>query len=211
MSNKVLSADNQQERLINVGWIVGFVDGEGCFSVGFVKQPDRKEAIRLRRGYKTGFQVFHEFAVTQGEKSKYVLYALKDFFGVGNVYVNRRYDNHKEYVYRYVVRKRQDLLNVIIPFFEKYELRTSKHNDFEKFAQSIQLLVKGEHLSHEGLIKIAEIASTMNRMKQRDALIRILRDHTSTSAHKGEEMVRTVWRHTGSLLERRRSELLLYW
>src|SRR5947208_15070097 len=30
-------ADNQQERLRTVGWIVGFVDGEGCFSVTIQK------------------------------------------------------------------------------------------------------------------------------------------------------------------------------
>jgi hypothetical protein len=35
MSNgkNVMSADNQQERLDPM-WIVGFVDGEGCFYVG---------------------------------------------------------------------------------------------------------------------------------------------------------------------------------
>src|SRR5215212_6586132 len=32
-------ADNQQERLIELGWVIGFVDGEGCFSIGFVRQP----------------------------------------------------------------------------------------------------------------------------------------------------------------------------
>ena len=31
-------ADNQQERLIELGWVLGFVDGEGCFSIGFVRQ-----------------------------------------------------------------------------------------------------------------------------------------------------------------------------
>ena len=57
------SAGNQQERLIQLGWVIGFVDGEGCFSLGFVRQPCRAE----RKGYKTGYQVFHEFAVTQGD------------------------------------------------------------------------------------------------------------------------------------------------
>jgi len=40
-------ADNQQERLIKIGWIVGFVDGEGCFSINFIKQNDKKEWIIL--------------------------------------------------------------------------------------------------------------------------------------------------------------------
>jgi hypothetical protein len=58
----VMDADNQQERLIKLGWVIGFVDGEGCFCVGFVKQSD----CFKRKGYKTGYQVSHEFAVTQG-------------------------------------------------------------------------------------------------------------------------------------------------
>ena len=28
-SNKASRAENQQERLIKIGWVVGFVDGEG--------------------------------------------------------------------------------------------------------------------------------------------------------------------------------------
>ena len=59
------AADNQQERLVKIGWITGFVDGEGCFSIHVVRQPHRAN----RRGYRTGFQVAHQFVVTQGAKS----------------------------------------------------------------------------------------------------------------------------------------------
>ena len=169
-----MGAENQQERLIGIGWIVGFVDGEGCFSVGFIKQPDRA----TRKGYKTGYQVFHEFAVTQGAKSLPVLQQFRDFFGVGQVFANRRTDNHKEHLYRFVVRSRKDLLSVIIPFFRKHRLRTSKAVDFEKFAQCVEWIEAKRHLTHKGLIDIAEITQTMNRKKSREALIRILRDHT---------------------------------
>jgi hypothetical protein len=61
--DNVAGAENQQERLIEFrGWVIGFVDGEGCFSIGFVRQPDRPG----RRGYRIGFQVCLEFAVTEG-------------------------------------------------------------------------------------------------------------------------------------------------
>jgi hypothetical protein len=60
--DKVMGADNQQERLIQLGWVIGFVDGEGCFSIGFVRQPDRKR----RKGYRTGYQVSHEIAKSPG-------------------------------------------------------------------------------------------------------------------------------------------------
>src|SRR5579859_7908043 len=104
-SDNLWSADNQQERSVRIGWVLGFVDGEGCFSIGFVRQPDRTN----RRGYKTGYQVSHEFAVTQGASGSACLESLREFFGVGDVIPNRRYDNHREHMYRYAVRRRDDL------------------------------------------------------------------------------------------------------
>ena len=174
MSNNPTGADNQQERLILLGWVVGFVDGEGCFSIGFIHQPDREQ----RKGYKTRIQVFHEFAVTQGERSLSALQTLQNFFGVGHLIVNRRRDNHKEPLYRYVVRKRSALLEVIIPFFRQHPLRTAKWDDFEKFARCVEWMAAGYHRTPEGLQAIAEIVATMNRRKDRAGRIRILRDHT---------------------------------
>jgi LAGLIDADG endonuclease len=171
----VTSAENQQERLIEFrGWVIGFVDGEGCFSIGFVRQPRRSG----RSGYRTGYQVAHEFAVTQGAQSVSVLHELHEFFGVGQVIANRRYDNHREHLYRYVVRRREDLLETVIPFFQEYPMRTSKQANFEKFVVVVEMIAAGRHLTTEGLVQIAEIAETMNRRKPRHELIRILRDHT---------------------------------
>ena len=181
MSKNVLHADNQQERLLMVGWIVGFVDGEGCFSINFVKQPDRKETNRLRKGYKTGFQIAYEFAVTQGESSLDCLKKIKDFFGVGNLFPNQRYDNHKENLYRYVVRKREDLINVIIPFFKHYPLKTAKTKNFKLFTKCMKKIEKGEHLTKQGIIKIAKLSEQMNSKKSKEHIIRILRNQTSDS------------------------------
>src|SRR6266508_1459742 len=89
-SDNPSGAENQQERLIRLGWVIGFVDGEGCFSVGFVRQPDRAG----RRGYRTGYQVSHSFVVVQGARSKRCLEELNEFFGVGRLFINRRRDNH---------------------------------------------------------------------------------------------------------------------
>jgi hypothetical protein len=169
-----ISAGNQQERLIHLGWVIGFVDGEGCFSLGFVRQPNRTH----RRGYRTGYQVFHEFAVTQGVRSLACLKNLREFFGVGQVLPNRRYDNHKEHLHRYVVRRRSELLAVVIPFFRRHPLRSSKRQDFEKFAQCVEWIEAGLHLTKDGLVRIAETTQTMNRQKPRALLISFLRDQT---------------------------------
>jgi LAGLIDADG DNA endonuclease family protein len=180
-SDNSSAAENQQERLIKIGWITGYVDGEGCFSINLIRQPHRHN----RRGYKTGFQVAHEFAVTQGASSVDSLHLLMKFFGVGNVYINKRYDNHKEHMYRYCVRARKELVKTIIPFFDQYPLRTSKQGNFLKFAECIGLIETGAHLTRSGLINIVEIAETMNHKKPRTEIIRILRDYTpDTDPHR---------------------------
>jgi len=148
-----IGAEDQQERLIRIGWVVGFVDGEGCFSVGFVKQPDRAS----RRGYRTGYQVAHSFVVVQGARSLGSLKELWDFFGVGAVSINRRRDNHREHLHRFIVSARDELRQVVIPFFRDHPLRTSKRHDFESFARCVEICATGRHLTVPGLIEIAEI------------------------------------------------------
>jgi hypothetical protein len=111
-----MGADNQQERLRTVGWVVGFVDGEGCFSM----------AIQRCRVMKLGWQVFPEFVVTQGAKSLSALQFLMQFFCCGRIFVNRRHDNHKEPLYRFCVCAVKDLREKIVPFFSENQLRTAK-------------------------------------------------------------------------------------
>ena len=181
-SDNVTGAENQQERLIEFrGWVIGFVDGEGCFSIGLVRQPDRAG----RRGYKTGYQVLPRFVVSQGVSSVRALEDLKEFFGCGRIFVNHRHDNHRENMAQFIVSRRDDLTKTVIPFFRQFPLRTAKQRDFEKFAACVELITRGRHLTPDGLIEIAEIAETMNRRKPRTDLIRILRDYTPGTLDTG--------------------------
>jgi hypothetical protein len=124
-SENVWSAENQQERLITIGWLVGFVDGEGCFSC----------PVFQNRTMSLGWQVQPAFVVVQGESSRGVLEGMARFFGCGNVYANRRNDNHREDLFRYNVSRFRDLRDVIVPFFLENPLRTAKRDNFAKFAE----------------------------------------------------------------------------
>jgi len=123
------------------------------------------------------WQVRPEFAVAQGASSRAVLEDMVRFFGCGKVYRNSRHDNHREDMYRYCVRRFDDLRSVIVPFFREHPLRTSKRDNFEKFARVIELMELRRHLTVPGIIEIAEITQTMNHRKPSEVL-RILRDHT---------------------------------
>ena len=155
-SKKVIGADNQQERLKMAGWISGFTDGEGCFTISVIKNSTTR----------FGKQIFPEFVITQGEKSLDVLYKIKNYFNCGSIILNKRYDNHNEHLYRYCVRSISELQNKIIPFFEEYALQTYKRNDFKIFKRIIKLMIKKQHLTNEGWKKILKLASKTNRKKK---------------------------------------------
>ena len=147
---------NQQERSEIELWIVGFTDGEGCFSVSMF----RNKTTTL------GWQVFPEFVLTQGKKSLPALEIFLRHFKCGKIYKNTRYDNHKEHLYRYCVRSLQDLREVIIPFFKKHRLYTAKQHDFELFSEIVESLFQKKHLSESGLRAIARKIEKMNRKKK---------------------------------------------
>ena len=127
-------------------WVVGFVDGEGCFFVGINRHLEMT----------SGFQVLPEFTVVQHQRDIQLLHALKQFFGCGVV---RR--NHAERM-AYRVRSVDHLNEKIIPFFEQHPLKSKKRIDFVKFRRVLQLMARGEHRAADGVEKIRTIAATMN-------------------------------------------------
>ena len=153
--NNASSADNQQERLETSSWIVGFVDGEGCFSA----------SIFRNRTTSLGWQVFPEFVITQGESSITALKKVRNYFQCGSVIVNKRYDNHTENLYRYCVRSVEELDGTIIPFFKRHPLQTAKKEDFAIFCDIVQKMKAKQHLSVDGMAEIAKQIEKMNRQK----------------------------------------------
>jgi LAGLIDADG endonuclease len=132
-------------------WVVGFVDGEGCFFVGINPHPDMT----------TGFQVLPEFTVVQHERDVQLLHALKAFFGCGVV----RQNNGDRMCYR--VRDAQHLRERIVPFFEKHPLKSKKQIDFAKFRRILIRMERGEHLTTEGIETIRSMIATMNTGRER--------------------------------------------
>lgn len=141
------------ERIFNPYWVVGFVDGEGCFSVGVFKN----KSLRL------GYQVQLEFCVTQHIRDHNLLLQFIEFFGCGYVTTDGPMK------YKYLVRDLSDLNRVIIPFFQSYPLRTIKQLDFNSFASVASMMNDKKHLTEQGLLDIQKIKGSMNRNRKFEA------------------------------------------
>ena len=131
-------------------WIRGFTDGEGCFYVGI----NKNNTMTMM------FQVLPEFVISQHNRDVKILYEIKEFFKCGLVK-----KNNKE-VSCFSVRNLKHLNTIIIPFFEKNPLLTSKKFNFIKFRWIVKCMLERKyHLSSQGLEKIIKIKKRMNTQK----------------------------------------------
>ncbi len=131
---------------LDAQWIAGFVDGEGCFHVGISEHAEMKQ----------GVQILPEFTVVQHERDAQLLHALKAYFGCGVVRTN-----HGDRM-AYRVRDRKQLIERIIPFFMKHQLKSKKRIDFEKFRRVLLMMEADRHLTAEGVEEIRRIAGQMD-------------------------------------------------
>ncbi len=154
MSNKVVSADNQQERLekrIHPWYITGFVEGEGTFHVALYHDPRMK----------FGIKIIPEFHVNQSYLRINTLQEIQRYFECG--YIKENHKNRiKDVTYVYVVRDRNDLQKKIIPFFHRYPLLSDKMKSFELFAKIVSQMTRTSHLSRGQVKKIIKTAYRMN-------------------------------------------------
>lgn len=141
---------------IDSNYVVGLVDGEGSFTA-YVKNPESSKEVKRRT------RVEPRFLLKLIEKDKDILYELKKFFGCGNVYFQIDKRPKHQNCYRFEVTDRNDLKNIIIPFFQKNSLKLrSKKSDFEIFCKIIEMVMKKEHLNKMGLKRIFNLKQKMH-------------------------------------------------
>jgi hypothetical protein len=128
-------------------YISGYADGEGCFTVSI--SPRAKLAV--------GWEVRPSFSVSQNGDRAEVLHALQVYFGCGSIRPDR-----SDKTLKWETRRLEDLLERVVPHFERYPLLSGKRLDFERFAAVCRLMADGAHRSRGGLVEIVEIARAMN-------------------------------------------------
>src|SRR3972149_10965653 len=97
---------------LNPYYLVGLVDGEGCFSITFNRHKNNRIEVRLI------------FEIELREDDKEILERVKETLDCGSIY----YLNYKRYKrwrphYKYKVSNIKDISTKIIPFFQKYPLQ----------------------------------------------------------------------------------------
>ena len=128
-------------------YISGYVDGEGCFTVSFSRRT------RMRGGW----GVRPSFSVSQNADRGEVLSEMLEYFGCGTIRPDR-----SDQTVKYEVRDIRSLQLQVIPHFVAFPLRSSKRQDFERFAAVCDLVGRRAHLTEAGFVEVVTIATEMN-------------------------------------------------
>jgi hypothetical protein len=114
--------------------------------------------VKIQKSQSTKrFSIDLVYSLTQGDEK--LLICVKNFFNCGNVY-------RKGNVFDFVVTRFDDIVNKIIPFFNKYLVIGIKSKDFNNFCQVAELMNKKLHLTESGLNQIREIKAEMNKKRK---------------------------------------------
>lgn len=129
--------------MLNPHYIVGFVDGEGCFCISINRNGHRLPEVRLI------------FEIELREDDEPVLREIQKVLGCGNIYrlEYARYAKWRPHV-KLKVSNFADISQKIIPFFKRYPLQAKKRHDFERFCQVAELIKIKAHLTSEGVEQI---------------------------------------------------------
>lgn len=142
----------------NPFWVSGFTSGDGSFHLNLNQTSNR---VSLR------------YSINLNIRDIEVLKGLASYFNSLNK-PNDLVDkfslvkkiNISNNTVSFQVTKLSDLIEVIIPFFEKYPIQGVKSLDFLEFKKVAILMMDKEHLSIEGFNKILEIKLNMNKYRE---------------------------------------------
>lgn len=146
-SNTLTNEVTNNKSNMNPGFVTGLIDAEGSFSVSVLKSSSTK----------TGWGVNARFKITVHITDLDLMLNLKKFFGedIGKIVIFKD-------TCTYRVDKLKDILELIIPHFDKYPLATQKLADYILFKEIVSLMKNKEHLTLDGLKKILSYKASLN-------------------------------------------------
>lgn len=135
---------------INKNWLIGFIDGEGCFYINIIKKP-------------TGHSVWLLFQITQHIRDIELLNYISLFLGCGTV--NPRSVTGKgANAADFEVSKLAIIQKIIIPYMFD-ELKSSKSKDFNLFCEAADIIKnkKGRTWNVDDISTLTFIKNKMNK------------------------------------------------
>lgn len=142
---------------------MGFIEGEGCFSISFIRSKTQK----------LGYQIKPMFVIKLTESEKEVLEKIRIYLGnIGNIYLESSESNRRRGLKNsrdcagFRVTKLEELQNLIKLLKNQIFISQRKEKDFKNWVKCIEMIENKEHLTKEGFLRIALIRDQIHTTKQ---------------------------------------------
>lgn len=136
------SIDNKIDDKVSPEWLAGFTTGEACFSLTVQKSAT-----------KSGVSVSPRLSIGQDVRDIKLMGSLVEYLGCGYVV------EYKRGICEYIVTRSSDIVEKIVPFYDKYLIRGSKSLDYLDFKEAVEIIKNKGHLDSngKGLTRVLEI------------------------------------------------------
>lgn len=126
-------------------WLTGFIDAEANFYVSMVKNYPRSQ-----------------FTIGLHMRDKEILLLIQSFMGCGIVYPKK--GKNSQYIVYQISEKSaiENIIKICTTDTNRCLLKTIKRISFLKFKQIFRVILKKEHLTPEGIIKIQKIRNSIS-------------------------------------------------
>jgi hypothetical protein len=149
-----------KEPCLDDGWLSGFTDAEGCFSV---KIENRKKAFYVQLLFildqKNGEEVLNTISFMLNANTKSTLKTV-------NKYISTKNDlNYINSMFRLTLScndSKKFITRTILDYFNKYPLKTSKSKSFQAWTLISKLTLGKQPLSSEDLKVVRKLRHNMN-------------------------------------------------
>lgn len=115
--------------------MAGFSTGEACFFI-----------LTQKSATKSGTAVSSRFCIGQHTRDIGLMESLVEYFNCGYVASNGSVCWRK----LYIVTRNQDIVEKILPFYDKYPIRGSKFKNYLDFKEAVEIIKNKEHLDMDG-------------------------------------------------------------
>ena len=144
---------------MNKQWLLGFIEGEGCFNISFSKNSSSKRKYGVRG----------TFVIKLTVSEREVIERIRNFLGgIGHIYIESSEPTRKA-----GLKNARDCVSIRVTKLEELEyivdflkdekfISKQKRFDFDNWAKCINLIKEKKHLKNKGLIEIAILREQMN-------------------------------------------------
>lgn len=124
-------------------WLLGFIEGSGCFSI----------IIRKSNNH-VGYQTIADFTLKLPRSQKPLLENIKAVLGIGKIY-----ENNDEAILKST--KQEDAQRLVEFFQKKQFVSEGKRREFGVWKQCVEKMNAGTHLTKEGVLQIAHLRDSV--------------------------------------------------